>query len=133
MNQVDFYFVVVGGGPSGATAANDLAVEGCRVLLLDRECRRARSEIGFTAFQNSCRCEIPAGARSRPGPTIHLNPVVSAFPIGPYLLNLLEARLAVPDPLVCRTLLSRHTSRQNRRQTGQQTQWTQAAPCALFR
>lgn len=39
MNQVDFDFVVVGGGPSGATAANDLAVEGWRVLLLDREGR----------------------------------------------------------------------------------------------
>mgnify|MGYP000664842420 FL=1 len=39
MNQVDFDFVVVGGGPSGATAANDLAQSGWRVLLLDRQGR----------------------------------------------------------------------------------------------
>jgi len=39
MNQVDFDFVVVGGGPSGETAANDLAQSGWRVLLLDRQGR----------------------------------------------------------------------------------------------
>ena len=31
-----FDFVVVGGGPSGATAANDLALAGHKVMLLDR-------------------------------------------------------------------------------------------------
>ncbi|KQW42130.1 geranylgeranyl diphosphate reductase [Pelomonas sp. Root662] len=33
---VDFDAVVVGGGPAGATAADDLALQGLRVLLLDR-------------------------------------------------------------------------------------------------
>lgn len=36
MRSTDFDVVVVGGGPSGATAANDLAQEGYRVMLLDR-------------------------------------------------------------------------------------------------
>ncbi|MFZ4380708.1 MAG: NAD(P)-binding protein, partial [Sandarakinorhabdus sp.] len=31
-----FDMVVVGGGPSGATAANDLACQGFKVMLLDR-------------------------------------------------------------------------------------------------
>lgn len=35
-HTTDFDVVVVGGGPSGATAANDLAQEGYRVMLLDR-------------------------------------------------------------------------------------------------
>jgi geranylgeranyl reductase len=34
--QQDFDVVVVGGGPAGATAANDLAARGSRVMLLDR-------------------------------------------------------------------------------------------------
>ena len=34
--SADFDIVVVGGGPAGATAANDLAVQGHRVLLLDK-------------------------------------------------------------------------------------------------
>ena len=33
---VDFDVVVIGGGPAGATAADDLATQGLRVLLLDR-------------------------------------------------------------------------------------------------
>ena len=32
----EFDVIVVGGGPSGATAATDLAVQGHRVLLLDK-------------------------------------------------------------------------------------------------
>jgi len=36
MNQETYDAVVVGGGPSGATAANDLALKGHKVLLLDR-------------------------------------------------------------------------------------------------
>ena len=34
--QVDFDVIVVGGGPSGATAAHDLAVQGHKVMLLDK-------------------------------------------------------------------------------------------------
>ncbi len=34
--QTDFDVIVVGGGPSGATAANDLAIAGHRVMLLDK-------------------------------------------------------------------------------------------------
>ncbi len=34
--QADFDVIVVGGGPSGATAANDLAQQGYRVMLLDK-------------------------------------------------------------------------------------------------
>ncbi|MGR3466586.1 MAG: FAD-dependent monooxygenase, partial [Shimia sp.] len=33
---MEFDVVVVGGGPSGATAANDLAMEGKRVAMIDR-------------------------------------------------------------------------------------------------
>ena len=36
MMRMDFDAVIVGGGPSGATAANDLAMAGRKVLLLDR-------------------------------------------------------------------------------------------------
>ncbi|PXW77972.1 geranylgeranyl reductase [Blastomonas natatoria] len=36
MAQADFDVAVIGGGPSGATAANDLARRGLKVLLLDR-------------------------------------------------------------------------------------------------
>ena len=36
MSEELFDVVVVGGGPSGATAANDLAVAGHKVMLLDR-------------------------------------------------------------------------------------------------
>ncbi len=39
MNQTDYDFVVVGGGPSGATAAHDLSRLGWRVMLLDRQGR----------------------------------------------------------------------------------------------
>jgi len=39
MSHTDFDFVVVGGGPSGATAAHDLSREGWKVLLLDRKGR----------------------------------------------------------------------------------------------
>ncbi len=34
--QADYDVIVVGGGPSGATAAHDLAVQGYRVMLLDK-------------------------------------------------------------------------------------------------
>jgi geranylgeranyl reductase len=34
--QPDFDVIVVGGGPSGATAANDLALDGHKVMLLDK-------------------------------------------------------------------------------------------------
>ena len=34
--QPDFDAIVIGGGPSGATAAHDLAVQGYRVMLLDK-------------------------------------------------------------------------------------------------
>ena len=39
MSPTDFDFVVVGGGPSGATAAHDLSKAGWRVLMLDRQGR----------------------------------------------------------------------------------------------
>jgi geranylgeranyl reductase len=39
MTTTDFDVVVVGGGPSGATAANELALAGARVLLLERNFR----------------------------------------------------------------------------------------------
>ena len=39
MAQADFDVAVIGGGPSGATAANDLARRGLKVLLLDRDGR----------------------------------------------------------------------------------------------
>ena len=39
MAQADFDVAVIGGGPSGATAANDLARRGLKVLLLDRNGR----------------------------------------------------------------------------------------------
>jgi geranylgeranyl reductase len=39
MAQADFDVAVIGGGPSGATAANDLALRGLKVLLLDRDGR----------------------------------------------------------------------------------------------
>uniref|UniRef100_UPI00359456C8 FAD-dependent oxidoreductase n=1 Tax=Blastomonas sp. TaxID=1909299 RepID=UPI00359456C8 len=36
MAHTDFDVAIIGGGPSGATAANDLALQGLRVLLLDK-------------------------------------------------------------------------------------------------
>ena len=34
--MLDYEVVVIGGGPAGATAANDLALSGRRVLLVDK-------------------------------------------------------------------------------------------------
>ena len=39
MNDAQYDVVVVGGGPSGATAANELAMQGRKVLLLERAFR----------------------------------------------------------------------------------------------
>jgi geranylgeranyl reductase len=54
--QQDFDVVVVGGGPAGATAANDLAARGSRVMLLDRAgrikpCGGAIPPIALTEFE----------------------------------------------------------------------------------
>ena len=43
---------VVGGGPSGATAAADLAAKGLDVVLLDR--RRAESSRAAAPFRRGC-------------------------------------------------------------------------------
>ena len=46
-NQTDFDVIVVGGGPSGATAAHEIALAGHRVLLLERAFRiKPCGEIG---------------------------------------------------------------------------------------
>ena len=39
MNTETYDVIVIGGGPSGATAADDLASKGWNVLLLDRQGR----------------------------------------------------------------------------------------------
>ena len=39
MNTDTYDVIVIGGGPSGATAADDLALRGWKVLLLDRQGR----------------------------------------------------------------------------------------------